>query len=97
MDFDEVLGVISALDSETRLRYLVLLSEQKLSTRELQELYNSRYSESIRRESVHRGIEDLREVGILTRSYDEKQNYFKYGLATNRVVVEVEDGEIRIQ
>lgn len=97
MDFDEVLGVISALDSETRLRYLLLLSEQKLSTRELQEVYNSRYSESIRRESVHRGIEDLREAGILTRSYDEEQNHFKYELATNRVVIEVEEGEIRIQ
>jgi len=97
MDFDEVLSVASAINSETRLRYVSLLSENELSTRELQNVYNTRYNESIRRESVHRGLEELRDATLLTRTYDEEHNHFKYALAVDRIEIELRDGTITVQ
>jgi DNA-binding transcriptional ArsR family regulator len=89
MDIDEVLSVVSSLNSETRLRYLMLLQEDSLSTRELQTEYKERFEESMRRESVHRGLEDLRDAGILTRVYDEEEKHFKYEPATDSVVIDL--------
>ena len=96
MDGDEVLLIVSALNSETRLRYLFLLRRESLSTRELQETYNERFDETLRRESVHRGVEDLRGAGLVTRSYNEEENHFKYELATDSVVIDLAEMIVNI-
>ena len=95
MDVDEVLSVVSALNSETRLKYLLIIKDKSLSTRELQEEYNEHFDTSLRRESVHRGIEDLRDAGLVTRSYDEDENHFTYELVTDSVVIDLAEMVVR--
>lgn len=67
----------------------MLLQEDSRSTREVQTEYNEQFEESMRRESVHRGLENLRDAGILTRVYDEEENHFKYEPATDSVVIDL--------
>ena len=91
MDISQTLDIISALNSETRLRIIMLLQEEPLSTKDVQKKYNNRFDRDLRRESIYRALEKLRDSGLIQRQYDESEKNFVYSPTRDSFTVDFND------
>lgn len=72
MDKLKLLG--ETLTDQTRLKLLLILSKQKLSTTEL----FKKMPEISYRESIFKALKKLRALGLVDREYNEKKHGFDY-------------------
>jgi len=84
--------VVRALDSELRVRILVLLCERDMtSTDVLSELKEHR---PMYRQSVNKALEMLKESGLVRKYYDDSRKALYYSLVKKMITINLKDGSI---
>ncbi len=96
MTEETVKEVSKKLSSETRLKIIKILDENQLSFREVRNIYEDKYKD-IRRETVYRELENLREANIVSKRYDEEKKVLLYSLEYDLVKINLSSMELELK
>jgi DNA-binding transcriptional ArsR family regulator len=88
----DVTEVGKSLSNETRVKILRLLSDGPRASIETYQKYEKRYGEGKHRETIYRELENLVDVGILKKEYNETAGQIEYRLKHECLLVELDEG-----
>lgn len=87
----------SALSNPTRVNLLQLLSEGDYGAVEAYEVYNDTFEDEKHRESIYRELENLVDVGLIEKDYNQDRKQLTYSLHYRTVKIGLEDGKVEFR
>ena len=84
-----------ALSNDTRTNILKLLATGSHPSIETFERYNETYEEEKQRETIYRELENLVEVGLVAKEYNETAGQIEYRLRQQQLLVDLGDGTVK--
>jgi len=81
---ENLLRIISGLNSGLRLSILKLLCENDLTS---QEIFLKMKNKVLYRQYIHRELEILRNAGVIKKYYDEETNKLYYKITCHEIII----------
>ncbi len=92
----KVVELSKKLSSETRLKIIGILDDDKLSFQDVRDRYEDKYKD-IRRETVYRELENLKESNLVKKEYDDENKVFLYSLKYDLVEINLSIMELKLK
>ena len=90
----ETLGKM--IGNQKRIRILQIICEYSMTASECYKIFRKNYDQNIRRESVYRELECLREGGVLEKRYSEEQKKLCYSMAVKKLTLDLCEMNIQV-
>jgi len=94
MTYKNVSNISQRLSSETRLKIIKILMDRDLTVKEVRDIYERKHERDIRRESIYRELEKLRDSGLVKKEYYEEQKNFRYSLSYKIIKIDLDEMEV---